>query len=139
MAVVGCNQNNTPPNRPCNSLFVISGQGGLVSRYNKRVCSHSEITDWYSPGRDPQVFSVDGFRMGCALCIEIQFPEVFAEYERLDVDCVLFSAYSQGPMFWTQAQGHAASNNIWLSVGVPPLKRGTCTLQCFDNMRLVIF
>jgi predicted amidohydrolase len=125
--IVGCNQRLTPPNRPHNSLFVISDQGELVSRYDKRFCSHSEITDWYSSGRDPQVFSVDGFRMGCALCIEIQFPEVFSEYERLDADCVLFSAYSQDPMFWTQAQGHAASNNIWLSVSVPA--------QCGNTMQ----
>ena len=39
------------------------------------------------------VFEVDRFRMGLALCIEAHFPGVFAEYERLDVDCVLLSAH----------------------------------------------
>ncbi len=117
--VVGCNHRLKEPHRPHNSLFVISDTGQLITRYDKRFCSHSEITDWYSPGRHPRLFEVDGFKLGCALCIEIQFPEIFSEYERLGVDGVLFSAYSNDVMFWTQAQGHAVSNNIWVSVSTP--------------------
>lgn len=117
--VVGCNHKLTEPNPPHNSLFVISDNGELVTRYDKRFCSHSEITDWYSPGRNPVLFEVDGFRFGCALCIEIQFVEVFDEYERLDVDCVLFSAYSDDPLFGLKAQSYAGINSYWLSVSVP--------------------
>lgn len=32
------------------------------------------------------VFDVDGFRFGIAICIEINFPDLFAHYDRLDVD-----------------------------------------------------
>ena len=117
--VLGCNHRLTAPNRPHNSLFVISDKGELITRYDKRFCSHSELTDFYSPGGEAQIFDIDGFRFGLALCIEIQFPEVFAEYERLGVDCLLFSAYSMDPMFWIQAQAHAATNNFWLSFSVP--------------------
>ncbi|MFB7512946.1 hypothetical protein [Streptomyces sp. NPDC056144] len=35
---------------------------------------------------------VDSIRFGFALCIEANFPELCAEYERLDVGCVLLSA-----------------------------------------------
>lgn len=117
--VVGCNHRLTPPNRPHNSLYVISEHGEIAARYDKRYCSHAELSDWYTPGVAPCVFEVAGFRFGCALCIEIQFVEVFAEYERLDVDCVLFSAYADDPMFWNQAQGYAATNNLWISVSTP--------------------
>lgn len=125
--VVGCNHRLTAPNRPQNSLYIVSDEGEVVNRYDKRWCSNSEITDWYSPGDLPCVFEVDGFKFGCALCIEIQFPVLFSEYEALDVDCVLFSTYSEDPMFWTQAQGHAATNNYWLSFSVPA--------QCSANLQ----
>lgn len=117
--VIGCNHQLQEPNMPHNSLFIISDQGEIVNRYDKRFCSHSEINGWFTPGNKPCVFDIQGFKFGCALCIEIQFMEVFQEYEKLDVDCILFSAYSNDPMFWIQAQGYAASNNLWISVSTP--------------------
>ena len=114
--VVGCNHRMARPNRPRNSLFVISDKGKLITSYDKRYCSHSDITYWYSAGHHANRFSVDGFRIDCALCIEIQFPKVFRQYEQLDVDCVVSSAFCDDPMFWTQAQGDAVTNNLWGSV-----------------------
>ena len=117
--VLGCNHRLTPPNRPHNSLYVISATGSPVDRYDKRLCSQTELNDWYAPGVRPVVFDVEGFKFGAALCIEVHFPELFAEYERLGVDCVLFSAYSNDPMFGIQAQAHAAANSYWLSLSTP--------------------
>ena len=88
--VAGCNHRMARPNRPRNSLFVIADKGKLITSYDKRYCSHSDITDWYSAGHHANIFSVDGFRIDCALCIEIQFPEVFRQCEQLYVDCVCF-------------------------------------------------
>lgn len=117
--VVGCNHPLREGHRPHNSLYVISDQGILHTRYDKRFCSHTEITSWYTPGTSACVFEIEGIRFGCAICIEIQFPEVFLEYLELGVDCVLLSAYSDAPMFAVQAQGHAACTNMWLSFSVP--------------------
>jgi predicted amidohydrolase len=117
--VVGANHPLTPPNRPHNSLYVISDTGELTGRYDKRLLSFSEVTDWYVPGSAALVFEVDGFRFGCALCIEIQFPELFVEYARLNVDAVLLSTFSRDPMFPIQAQGHAACGTFWLGFSVP--------------------
>jgi len=104
----------SPPHRPHNSLYIISNQGQLAARYDKRFCSHSEITDLFSPGFDPLTFELDGFRFGCALCIKVQFPELFAEYGNLGVDCMLLSSYSEDPMFEISARAHANANNYWL-------------------------
>ena len=117
--VVGSSHRLTPPHRPHNSLYVISDRGEVATRYDKRFCSHTEITDWHTPGREPCVFEVDGWRFGCVLCIEVQFPELFLQYAELDVDCVLFSAYADDPMFGIQAQGYAASHSYWVSVSAP--------------------
>jgi predicted amidohydrolase len=116
---LGCNHQLPPPNRPHNSVHVISDEGKFIGRYNKRFCSHSEVTDWYTPGSTPFMFEVDGFRFGSVLCIEVQFPELFAEYEGLGVDCLLFSAYSKDPMYGIQAQAHAATNCYWIGLATP--------------------
>ncbi|MBO0882601.1 MAG: carbon-nitrogen hydrolase family protein [Mycobacterium sp.] len=114
--VVGSSHRLTPPNRPHNSLYVISDEGRLIGRYDKRCCSYTEITGWYSPGFAPLTFDVDGFRFGTALCIEINFPEFFIEYRELGVDCLLFSTFSEDPVFDVLARAHAASHTYWVSV-----------------------
>jgi predicted amidohydrolase len=117
--VVGSGHRLTAPNRPHNSLYVISDRGELVTRYDKQFCSHTEINDWYTPGRECCVFEVEGWRFGCALCIEIQFAELFRRYADLEVDAVLYSAYADDAMFGIQAQGYAATHSYWVGVSVP--------------------
>jgi len=110
----------TPPNRPRNSMYVISDRGELVTRYDERLLSNTKLSYLYTPGTEPVTFEVDGLRFGCAMGIEVHFPEVFATYERLDVDGVLIST---GPgetpertaAFATEAQAHAAINSLWVS------------------------
>lgn len=111
----------TPPHRPHNSLYVLSDQGRLVTRYDERLLSNTKLSFMYSPGSRPVTFEVDGVRLGCALGIEVHYPEVFSEYERLDVDGVLFSSTGPGPAspeaaaFATEAAAHAAANGLWIS------------------------
>jgi predicted amidohydrolase len=111
----------TPPHRPHNSMYVISDRGELVTRYDERLLSNTKLSFMYTPGSGPVVFEVDGLRLGCAMGIELHFPEVFAEYERLDVDGVLCSTTGPGTSpegaaaFATEAQAHAATNSLWVS------------------------
>jgi predicted amidohydrolase len=121
--VLGSVHRLTPPHRPHNSLYVISDQGQVTTRYDERLLSYTKISYMYAPGCAPVTFEVDGVRFGCALGIEVHFPEVFSVYERLDVDCVLFS--TTGPpipessaTFATEAQGHAAINSYWVSLAM---------------------
>jgi predicted amidohydrolase len=98
---------------------VISDQGEVVNRYDKRFCSHTEISRFYSPGFEPVVFDVDGYRFGCAICIEVNFPGLFVEYDDLGVDCLLLSAWPIDTIFFLKARSHAAIHNYWLSLSVP--------------------
>jgi len=118
-AVIGCAHRLTAPHRPHNSLYVISAKGTLATRYDKQWCSHTEIARFFTPGQELGVFELEGWRFGCALCIEIQFPELFQAYGARNIDCLLFSSYSDDPMFGIQAQGLAASHSYWFSVAVP--------------------
>lgn len=118
-AVFGTAEPSSIADRPFNALLAINNQGDVTARYDKRFCSHTERTGWYTCGKDPIVIDVCGMRLGMALCIEIQFPEVFMQYEALGADCVLFSSYSDKAMFTVQAQGHAACNCLWISAATP--------------------
>ena len=104
---------------PHNSLYIISDEGKVVNRYDKRICSFTETTWFYSPGLHPVVFDIDGFRFGCIICIEINFPALFMEYDRLGVDCLLLSAYPEDEIFFIKARAHAAIHNTWISLSVP--------------------
>jgi predicted amidohydrolase len=119
--VLGSAHPLSEPNWPHNSLYVISDDGQVVARYDKRMCSATETARFYSPGVAPVVFDVDGFRFGCLICIEINFPALFMEYDRLGIDCVLLSAYpvSADDMFHTKALAHAAIHNVWIGLSVP--------------------
>ncbi|MEU6349025.1 carbon-nitrogen hydrolase family protein [Streptomyces sp. NPDC047072] len=111
----------TGPNRPHNSLYVISARGEVVTRYDERLLSRTKVSYMYSPGVSPVTFEVDGVRFGCLLGMEIHYPELFAEYEKLDVDCVLL-ATSGTPGNTTaeaQVQGHAAFNSYWVGAAGP--------------------
>jgi predicted amidohydrolase len=121
--VVGSVHRLSAPNRPHNSMYVISDKGSVVTRYDERLLSNTKISYMYTPGSAPVTFEVDGFHFGCSLGMEAHFPEIFSEYERLDVDCVLFSSTGVGTpantgVFATEAQGHAATNSFWVSYSV---------------------
>jgi predicted amidohydrolase len=116
--VLGSVHRLTGPHRPHNSLYVISDRGHVATRYDERMLSNTKISYMDTPGSTPLTFEVDGVRFGCSLGMEVHFPELFIEYERLDVDCVLFSSAGAGEhsgIFATEAQAHAATNSYWVS------------------------
>ena len=115
--------------RPHNCLYLIGPGGKVRTRYDKRFCSHNELAGWYTPGAEPILFEIKGVRFGCAICIEVRFPEVFDEYRRLGAHCVLVSSFTAGrddqedakqdDIFAVTAQAHAANNNYWVSLVTP--------------------
>ena len=120
--VVGGIHRSSSDTRPTNCLFVISGRGRLIGRYDERMLSKTKSTFMYAAGRDPLVFTASGVRFGCALGMETHYPELFVAYEELDVDCVLFSTHGNPEtpgIFAVEAAGHAAANSLWVSYAGP--------------------
>jgi predicted amidohydrolase len=111
------------PARPHNSVYVVSGQGKIQARYDERMLSTTKITWMYTPGKKPVTFEVDGWRFGLALGLDVLFPELFIEYDRLDVDAVLVSYSTSGSAgnetVPTLARGIATANTYWVSLAVP--------------------
>ena len=63
---------------------------------------------------------MDGYRFGCMICIEINFPHLFSQYERLGVECLLLSAYPVDAVFEVKARAYAAINCYWVAMSLPP-------------------
>ncbi|HET6986031.1 MAG TPA: carbon-nitrogen hydrolase family protein [Kribbella sp.] len=110
------------PTRPHNSMYVVSDAGKVVTRYDERMLSTTKVTWMYTPGTQPVTFEVDGHRFGLALGLDVIFPELFTEYDRLGVDGVLVSYASNGVArnehIAIQARGTAAMNTSWISLAV---------------------
>jgi predicted amidohydrolase len=121
--VLGSVHQLTAQRRPHNSLYVISAEGELVTRYDERMLSNTKLSFMYTPGAVPVSFEVDGVRFGCALGMEAHYPELFIAYEKLDVHCVLFST-TGGAAFAAEISGHAASNSFWSSFAVHAQQSG---------------
>jgi predicted amidohydrolase len=111
------------PDRPHNSMYVVSDQGKVVARYDERTLSTTKVTWMYSPGKQPVTFDVDGFRFGLALGLDVLFPELFTEYDQLGADGVLVSYATNGVSHHehvaVQARGCAVNNTCWISFAVP--------------------
>ncbi|WP_116949468.1 carbon-nitrogen hydrolase family protein [Jiangella endophytica] len=116
------------PDRPYNSLYVVSDQGTVAARYDERTLSNTKISYMYTPGSGPVTVDVDDYRFGLALGMDVHFPELFTEYERLDVDGVLVSYETGGvpgrETVATEARGYAAANSYWISLAVPADRSG---------------
>lgn len=110
------------PDRPHNSMYVVSDQGKVVARYDERTLSTTKVTWMYTQGKDPVTFEVDGYRFGLALGLDVLFPELFTEYDRLGVDGVLVSYSTAGVSHHehvgVQARGCAVNNTCWVSFAV---------------------
>jgi predicted amidohydrolase len=129
--------------RPANSLFVLPGDGTPPARYDERMLSRTKSTLMYRPGSRPLVVEVGGVRFGCTMAMESHYPELFAEYERADVDGVLLGTHGNAELpevFAIEAAGHAAANSFWVAyagpVGGPPsglvTPSGSWQVRCAD-------
>ncbi len=127
-----------PDSRPHNSAYVVSDQGKLVARYDERTLSTTKITYMYTPGKKPVTIEIDGYRFGLALGMDVHFPELFTEYDRLDVDGVLVCYSTNGvpgnDRAATEARGHAAANCFWVSLAVAANPDSNIDSGVIDNM-----
>lgn len=61
------------------------------------------------------------------ICVEINFPTLLIEHERLGIHCLLLSSYPVDKIFHTKACAYAAIHNYWISLSVPT--------ECVNLMR----
>lgn len=94
--VLGSTHPLNQSHRPHNCAYIVSQDGQIVDRYDKRFCAGTDNADdpdgelaQYSPGNHPSTFSVEGITCGVLICHEYRYPELYREYKRLGVELVL--------------------------------------------------
>jgi predicted amidohydrolase len=120
--------------RPHNSLYVISDQGRVVDRYDKRFCTGASASDrsadlaHYTPGDHAATFEIDGVRCGALICYDYRFPELYRDLKRRGVE-LLFQSFHNARRdhqtfrrrnIWKHVVpatmvAHAATNYFWIS------------------------
>jgi predicted amidohydrolase len=121
--VLGSTHKLTEPNRPHNSLYLISPQGKIVGRYDKRFCIAGEIRK-ITPGDHFVNFTINGVKCSLLICFDARFPEIYRQLYKQGVNCILQSFYNarqKGPSVHTHImrqtmQCRAATNHFWVSM-----------------------
>ena len=121
--ILGSSHRLTKPNKPHNSLYLISSEGKLVDRYDKRFCTEIDF-DNYTPGDHFVHFDINGIKCSLLICFDLRFPELYRALYKDGVKCVFQSFYNarqQGPSIHSDImqqtmQANAANNSLWVSM-----------------------
>lgn len=120
---LGSTHRLTEPNKPHNSLYLISPAGKIVDRYDKRFCTPGDLRR-LTPGSRFVCFTVNGVKCSLLICFDLRFPEIYRELYKQQVHCVFQSFYNArqpGPSVHTHImrqtmQCRAATNHLWVSM-----------------------
>jgi predicted amidohydrolase len=121
--VLGSNHRLTEPNKPHNCLYLISPQGHIKDRYDKRFCTERDL-NYYTPGNRFVIFEISNVRCALLICFDLRFPELYRELKKLDVQCIFQSFYNARQkeqsvhkhIIRQTMQANAASNYFWVSL-----------------------
>lgn len=121
--VVGGSHRLTGRTKPHNSLYVITPQGRILDRYDKRFCTSGDLKN-YSAGDHFVTFTVNGVKCGLLICYDARFPELYRAYNKLGVELMFHSFHNargkkKGIWFHimrTTVQAHAGINYMWISM-----------------------
>lgn len=121
--VLGSLHKLTGNNKPHNSLYLITPDGKIADRYDKRFCTSTDLK-YCSPGDHFVTFDLKGVKCGLLICYDIRFPELYREYRKLGCDLLFQSFYNARAdkgsihpyIMPVTAQGHAGVNYFYMSL-----------------------
>jgi len=121
--VLGSTHKLTEPNKPHNSLYLISPKGKIVDRYDKRFCTKGDLRR-LTPGNRFVFFTINRVKCSLLICFDLRFPEIYRKLYKQKVNCIFQSFYNarqSGPSLHTHImrqtmQCHAATNHFWVSM-----------------------
>ncbi len=121
--VLGSTHRLSGDHKPHDCLSVISPEGTILDRYDKRFCTDGDLK-YYSPGDHFVTFDVHGVKCGLLICYDLRFPELYRAYCKLGVRLMLHSFYNarhpkgsiHPKIMPVTAQAYAGVNNMFVSI-----------------------
>ncbi|MBM3935205.1 MAG: carbon-nitrogen hydrolase family protein [SAR202 cluster bacterium] len=119
---LGSSHRLSPGNKPHNSVYVITPEGEIYDRYDKRFCTAGDLNH-YTSGDHFVCFEVNGVKLGVLICYDVRFPELYREYKKIGVQVVLHSFYNaraekkniHTTIMRPTLQSHAGINAMYIS------------------------
>jgi len=107
---------------PRNCVHVISNTGVIVGSYDKQRL-YSREKEYYSPGNEPLVIEVNGFKCGFLICYDNCYPTLYDVYRNMEVGLLFHSFHNAGNRDVTSIKDlmlailmvRAADNQMWIS------------------------
>ncbi len=80
---------------PTNCLYLIDPRGRIVDRYDKCMCTTGDQRV-YSAGNRLVTKTINGIRVGLAICYDVCYPQIYTAYRLKGVQLMLHSFYNAG-------------------------------------------
>jgi deaminated glutathione amidase len=104
------------------SMYIISDGGDVIGIYDKRRLYGKE-KEMFSPGSEPCIVEINGYKCGFLICYENCFPELYDEYRHMGVELIFHSFYNAANRNATSIKDlmvaslmvRAADNQMWIS------------------------
>ncbi len=121
--ILGSMHRLSAANKPHNSLYLITPEGKIADRYDKRFCTYGDLK-YFTPGDHFVTFDINGVKCGLLICYDVRFPELYSEYRKLDTDVIFQSFYNARQekgsihpvIMHVTAQARAATNYFYMSL-----------------------
>jgi predicted amidohydrolase len=99
------------------AMLAIDGTGASVAY--RKMWLHPPEPDWFTPGRDPAVLEVDGWRLGLAICKDTGVPQHASDTAALGIDAYVagvLEAAKDDAVKDERARRVATDHEVWVVV-----------------------
>jgi predicted amidohydrolase len=79
--------------KPLNCLYIISGDGEIIGRYDKSMLTRGDMKH-YTAGNHISVIELKGYKIGFLICYDSCFPEMYNIYRHKGVKIMIHSFYN---------------------------------------------
>lgn len=130
-----------------NTSFVFDAEGRQIARHRKvhlfdvdmpGMRFHESHT--FTPGDSVTVFDTPYGKMGCAVCYDVRFPELFRAMSQRGAGIVFLPAQfnqKSGPIHWEMALRARAVDNQMFIVGASAAKYEGFSYECWGHSTVV--
>lgn len=87
-----------------NTCTVIDATGEVAASYRKINLFDAQVgkppikeSKQFSPGEELTLVEINGWQIGLAICFDLRFPELFAEYKRAGAEVIVLPSAFTGP------------------------------------------
>lgn len=141
--LIGGSVPETEDGKIYNTCFVFDENGEQIARHRKIHLFDVDLpgmrfaeSHTFSPGNEITVFDTKYGKMGCAVCFDVRFPELFRSMARRGAKVIFLPAQfnmTTGPSHWDMALCSRAVDNEVYMVGASAARSPGFSYECWGH------